>query len=532
MYKVKSVLILSLLAISQIAFAASSDKFFNPQKSPDDVVISMPCDMSMVFKKVYTSKNKLKLEDKNFKAGLNDTDNPLSQAENTRYIQGSFHDKDGYYYLMAKYEMTTNQYKALTESKCPKANMKGALPITNISWFDALLASKNYSLYLQKANDTPTLNGQKAFARLPTDSEFEFALRGGLNVSSSEFEANLFPMEGSLRDYAWFSGAQSSNGKLNIIGKLKPNPLDLYDLLGNAQEMMFDSFQATRTNRLHGQPGGFIVRGGSYLTNQNNISSSYRAERAYFTNGEESKAKDVGFRLVLALPVIIDNKEFKELTAEVSKLGYDDKSKDSKGGNLDTVKQLDAIIAKNKTIDAKNKELNDKNAELNKALNSLKEDMIQANIARDKMRDSAIVSSLRLGSYLCANIATEEHRLKLVLMPSYEKIKKGCEITKSEKLCNNVEVAANNIEQSKNTLNFLLTYYADHITDMRNNYDDNLVKDQVANSKVSISNNQSNLTNFTDRFVEDFLSYPKDSKDIKKRNQKWTEKCYKVANFK
>ena len=266
--------------------------------------------------------------------------------------------------------------------------------------------------------------------------------------------------------------------------------------------------------------GGFIVRGGSYLTNQNNISSSYRAERAYFTNGEESKAKDVGFRLVLALPVITDNKEFKELTAEVSKLGYDDKSKDSKGGNLDTVKQLDAIIAKNKTIDAKNKELNDKNAELNKALNSLKEDMIQANIARDKMRDSAIVSSLRLGSYLCANIATEEHRLKLVLMPSYEKIKKGCEITKSEKLCNNVEVAANNIEQSKNTLNFLLTYYADHITDMRNNYDDNLVKDQVANSKVSISNNQSNLTNFTDRFVEDFLSYPKDSKDIRKRNQK------------
>lgn len=133
MYKVKSVLILSLLAISQIAFAASSDKFFNPQKSPDDVIISMPCDMSMVFKKVYTSKNKLKLEDKNFKAGLNDTDNPLSQAENTRYIQGSFHDKDGYYYLMAKYEMTTNQYKALTESKCPKANMKGALPITNIS---------------------------------------------------------------------------------------------------------------------------------------------------------------------------------------------------------------------------------------------------------------------------------------------------------------------------------------------------------------------------------------------------------------
>ena len=54
-------------------------------------------------------------------------------------------------------------------------------------------------------------------------------------------------------------------------------------LLGNVSEMMLDRFYATRTGRLHGRSGGFIVRGGSVINAKSDMLTAYRSERAYFT---------------------------------------------------------------------------------------------------------------------------------------------------------------------------------------------------------------------------------------------------------
>ena len=58
---------------SSTAFAADSkDKTaetFNPKPAKDDVIVPMPCDGFMVFKKVYTGFES-KLQDKGFNAGL------------------------------------------------------------------------------------------------------------------------------------------------------------------------------------------------------------------------------------------------------------------------------------------------------------------------------------------------------------------------------------------------------------------------------------------------------------------------------
>jgi formylglycine-generating enzyme required for sulfatase activity len=57
-------------------------------------------------------------------------------------------------------------------------------------------------------------------------------------VDTAQFRDSRYPMD-DIKNYEWYSGSQSSNGKLQLIGLLNPNPLGLYDMLGNVSEMMF-----------------------------------------------------------------------------------------------------------------------------------------------------------------------------------------------------------------------------------------------------------------------------------------------------
>ena len=69
----KSLLVAScFLPFSSSYGANPNEKIFNPHPSKDDVVINLPCDQIMVFKKIYTQigKNK-KIYDKAFFSGTN-----------------------------------------------------------------------------------------------------------------------------------------------------------------------------------------------------------------------------------------------------------------------------------------------------------------------------------------------------------------------------------------------------------------------------------------------------------------------------
>jgi Uncharacterized conserved protein len=126
---------------------------------------------------------------------------------------------------------------------CPTAKINLAFPITDISWFDAVAFTDKYNRWLIEQAKNRSKDLPKGYVRLPTNTEWEYAARGGSKVSESEFRESKFPMVNSLENYAWFSGAKSANGKLQLIGRLDANPLGLYDILGNANEMMFDSFR-------------------------------------------------------------------------------------------------------------------------------------------------------------------------------------------------------------------------------------------------------------------------------------------------
>jgi formylglycine-generating enzyme required for sulfatase activity len=70
--------------------------------------------------------------------------------------------------------------------------------------------------------------------RLPTDAEWEYACRAGA-VTARPFGRP----DGLLAAYAW--GQQAGPGRAGPSGRLKPNDLGLFDVLGNASEWVYDT---------------------------------------------------------------------------------------------------------------------------------------------------------------------------------------------------------------------------------------------------------------------------------------------------
>ncbi|MGN0901757.1 MAG: hypothetical protein ACI4M9_00600, partial [Succinivibrio sp.] len=68
-----------LLSFSLVSFADDADKIFNPKPEKDDVTVSMPCNAVMVFRKVYTSAEKKKTNDRRFVAGTAVSSSPMAQ---------------------------------------------------------------------------------------------------------------------------------------------------------------------------------------------------------------------------------------------------------------------------------------------------------------------------------------------------------------------------------------------------------------------------------------------------------------------
>jgi hypothetical protein len=341
--------------------------------------------------------------------GSNDERYGYAEGARTAYVAGSFtgnaHQR---FTLMGKYEVNAAQYSAVMDQAagkpCGRApSMAKRLPQNEVGWMDAVAFADAYSRWLltHAASSLPSEDGQTGYLRLPTEDEWEFAARGGIKVSPAEFAERLFPMPEGMSKYVWYAGTQSANGKPQLTGLLAPNPLGLHDMLGNVDEIVLEPFHLNRLDRLHGQPGAFVVRGGNYLTDGQDIRSSYRQEVPFYDAKGPRRSKTTGFRLVVAAPVITSAQRLKTLEQQWAALGAVSAPNATPlaKASKDPLEEL-ALLAKSVDDPA----IKDRLKGLQTAL--------RGNIAaRDELRDRAAKTMLRLGAFLGRKLADDSHAI-------------------------------------------------------------------------------------------------------------------------
>jgi hypothetical protein len=290
---------------------------YNPSPLADDFILPMPCGGAMAFRRVEVPRHDPRRHRGLVVLGGDDPRHAAFEGAREEPIEGAFTDrgdpKRRYFYL-AKYETTALQMAAL-DGDCPTPTRELMRPAVGVTWFEAVRAGQLYSEWLLKhaPHRLPREDNAIGYARLPTEAEWEFAARGGLEVSPAEFAARAFPMPGGVERYVWFRSTRSSNSELQIVGALRPNPLGLHDMLGNADEIVLEPFRIARQSQARGQAGGHVIRGGSYQTAEPDIRSSYRQELSPFDERGARRGPTVGFRLALVTSVLSSPARYDEL---------------------------------------------------------------------------------------------------------------------------------------------------------------------------------------------------------------------------
>jgi formylglycine-generating enzyme required for sulfatase activity len=379
-------------------------KLDNPKPLPGDVSLPLPCGGELVLRSVYVLAQG-SLDDREVNLGYPFSEGEAGYKQSfisgyrRDFINGQFSLDDlapqwrqavapllpkvdagsplkPMMYFIGKYEVTARQYAQVmaqaqaladgdAEPACQAdASAAGRLPKVRLSRFEAERFAAVYSAWLMKhhrdllpvsGRGSKVEDGGIGFVRLPTEVEWEFAARGGSAVSRQELEGRLFPRktegaegDGPLADWAVFNQVAGGTGqaaRLMPIGTRQPNPLGLFDVIGNAAEMVQESFQLVHGGRLQGAYGGFVVKGGNYLEGEGTLFTGMRREYPLFAaDGTEQRNETTGFRVAIGA-LSAPRSRYQELFEQWQKEGRLANLTDDIDAAQDPTKRLDGIIA-------------------------------------------------------------------------------------------------------------------------------------------------------------------------------------------
>jgi hypothetical protein len=490
------------------------EEYFNPRPALGDLLLPMPCGGAMAFRPVEVPSNGW-LSDWPVELGQVDPQQGYKEGRRAAHIAGAFtdpaNDQRRFYYL-AKYEATQDQYAVVAASDCPEPSAEGRLPKTEVSWFEAVNFAARYSEWLLQ-NAPPQLpreERQPGFLRLPTEVEWEFAARGGLQVDKTAFVAPVFPTPaGGLNQYVWHQGTQSAAGKLQNVGLLEPNPLGFHDMLGNASEMVFVPFRLNRRGRPHGQSGGLVAKGGDIFTSRSRIRSAAREELPYFDpdTGKAKRLRTLGFRLALTAPVIVSHQRLRRLREEWSRLP---ELPGEAGANIrQAMDSLGAMIGQ--TSDPK----------MHADLELVQRNLEHAHTRLNETRDRAIKALIRMGAFLGNKVATDRVRLRGIEtaigvaareFDNLENAVRSRPVKERKQLLDRAKGQLEKMEAKREavqgSLQYSLSYYGDMVIEVARDYSLQLLEPQLAVMTVEFHDKKSRyLIDYANLFLSHVKVY-------------------------
>ncbi len=181
-------------------------------------------------------------------------------------------------YYIGKTEVTQALWKAVMGSN-PSIFKGDNRPVERVSWDDC-------QEFIRKLNSLIGLD-----FRLPTEAEWEFACRGGINSCGYKYSGS-----NTIDNVAW-----CKCGETHPVATKLPNELGIYDMSGNVWEWCNDrkgDYSSDAQTNPKGPNGGpyRVYRGGSWDDFAENCRSSTRND-----NSPDDRDCDVGLRLCLTL---------------------------------------------------------------------------------------------------------------------------------------------------------------------------------------------------------------------------------------